>query len=68
MAAGVTRVTEELPERWSVILWRQEALERAGYPTLAAMRLAEETTIDLHLACELLHRGATVEQALEILL
>lgn len=58
-----------LPERWSVILWRQEELERAGYPTLAAMQLAERTTtVDLHRACELLERGATVDQALEILL
>ena len=68
MAAGVTRVTEELPERWSVVLWRQEALERAGYPTLAAMHLAEDTSVDLHRACELLERGCTVETALEILL
>ena len=57
-----------LPERWRVLLHRQEALEEAGYPLLVAMRLAEQPEIDLHEACELLERGATTEQAIRILL
>lgn len=67
MAAGVPRVAEGLPEGWRVILWRQEELERAGYPTLSAMELAERRDVDLHEACALLARGATVELAMAIL-
>jgi hypothetical protein len=62
------RPVDELPERWSVILWRQEELERAGWPAALALDLAERSEVDLHEACELLHRGAPVELALEILL
>jgi hypothetical protein len=62
------RPVDELPERWNVILWRQEELERAGWPAALALDLAERTDVDLHRACELLRRGATVELALEILL
>jgi len=57
-----------LPDKWKTILWRQEELERAGYPTLPAMALAERHDIDLHDACELVRSGATPEQALAILL
>ena len=57
-----------LPESWSVLLHRQRTLETAGYPVDWAMYLAELTDIDLHLACDLLKRGATLDQALGILL
>jgi len=57
----------ELSEPWSVILWRQAELERAGWPPVLALELADRTEVDLHLACELLRRGASVELALEIL-
>lgn len=58
---------EELPEHWKVVLWRQEELERAGYPVLAAMQLAESSHVDLHAAIALLKHGATVDEALRIL-
>ena len=68
MAAGVPRVAEELPERENVIQWRQKMLERAGYPAVVAAGLAERVEVDLHLACELLERGSSVELALDIIL
>jgi hypothetical protein len=57
----------ELPEVWRVLLWRQEELERAGYPVHVAMDLAENAAVDLHAAVELLKHGATVQEALRIL-
>lgn len=48
--------------------WRFEQLERAGYPVEIAITLSARSDVDLHLACELLRRGATVQQALRILL
>ena len=48
--------------------WRQEALERGGYPPDAARALAGRHEIDLHRAVELLQRGCPVETALKILL
>jgi len=38
----------------------------AGYPILAAIRLAH-MPVDLHQACDLLKRGASVPEALRIL-
>ncbi len=67
MAPRVARVTEDLPEPWSVILWRQEELERAGYPATIALEIAERRDVDLHDACELLRRGCAVDVAVEIL-
>ena len=58
---------DELPEPWRVLLWRQEELERGGYPVLAAMELAENRDVDLHQAVELLERGCPVDWALQIL-
>jgi len=57
----------ELPEPWHTILWRQEELERAGYPTTIALELADRRDVDLHDACALLNRGATLDQAMRIL-
>ena len=50
-----------------VLNWRYEELERAGYPTDIAIALAERFDVDLHVACELLARGATMHEALRIL-
>lgn len=61
-----TAIQEDLSEPWRVLLWRQEELERAGYPVHIAMELAE-SKIDLHVACGLLERGATVDEAIRIL-
>ena len=51
----------------SIVLWRYERLEDAGYPTDIAVMLAERGGVDLHVACELLERGATLHEALRIL-
>lgn len=51
-----------------VLNWRYEELERAGYPVPAAITLSARSDVDLHRACELLRHGATVQQALRILL
>jgi hypothetical protein len=48
--------------------WRSEELERAGYGTRAAGRLAARHDIDLHLAVGLLDRGCSPELAIKILL
>jgi len=50
-----------------IVSWRFDALERAGYPTDIAVMLAERGDVDLHAACELLERGATIHLALQIL-
>jgi hypothetical protein len=47
--------------------WRYDQLRRAGYPQTAALVLAESRDVDLHEACDLLRRGATVEEAVAIL-
>lgn len=52
---------------FNVLSWRYEELERAGYPVDIAVMLAERSDVDLHLACRLLDRGATVHEALRIL-
>lgn len=64
MSTDVQDVTEiERVERW-----RQEELERAGYPREAAARIARRHDIDLHAAASLLERGCPPEVALQILL
>ncbi len=50
-----------------VLSWRYEQLERAGYPVLVALELAENPGVDLHRACEMLGNGASVEDAVRIL-
>lgn len=50
-----------------IVSWRFDCLEDAGYPTDIAVMLAERGDVDLHAACELLARGATIHQALSIL-
>lgn len=51
----------------AVVSWRYEVLIRAGYPSGAAVRIAE-SGVDLHDAVELLSRGCPVTRAVEILL
>ena len=51
-----------------VVAWRYEQLTDAGYPSDIAVVLAERSDIDWHGACELLERGATIHEALRILL
>jgi hypothetical protein len=51
-----------------VVTWRFEQLEQAGYAEMAALAIAVDTAIDLHLACELLRRGCPQAVALEIIL
>ena len=48
--------------------WRTEELERAGYGTRSAERLATRHDIDLHLAVGLLEQGCSPELAIKILL
>jgi hypothetical protein len=48
--------------------WRHEELERAGYDPESALVLAASHDVDLRSAVNLLHRGCTVDLALQILL
>jgi hypothetical protein len=61
---------DETPARIAdldVVSWRYERLEEAGYPVDVAIALAERGDVDLHLAVELLERGASLEAAIRIL-
>ena len=51
----------------SVVQWRLETLERAGYDHEQAERLARSDA-DLHRAVGLLHQGCSAELALAILI
>jgi len=48
--------------------WRSEELERAGYGTRAALKLAARHDVDLHLAVGLLDQGCSPKLAAKILL
>ena len=50
----------------AVFAWRLEELQRAGYGEYATM-LAEDHTIDLHVACDLRKQGCPEETAYRIL-
>lgn len=50
-----------------VVSWRYEELERAGYPVDVSITLSAMADVNLHVACDLLKAGATVQQALRIL-
>ena len=54
-------------ERETVTSWRIERLAAAGYPADAALVLALDREVDLHLAVSLLERGCPPDTALEIL-
>lgn len=51
-----------------VVNWRFEQLEDAGYPIDVALALAGNPDVDLHGAVDLISSGASVHQALLILL
>lgn len=64
-----TAQTEAPPGAFSSVLsWRREQLEAAGYPLEEARLLAERTDVDLHRAADLLRSGCPRELALRILL
>jgi hypothetical protein len=51
-----------------VVEWRVEELERAGYASADAERLAADLSVDLHQAVRLLERGCPPDTAVRILL
>ncbi|HLG07994.1 MAG TPA: hypothetical protein VI409_04895 [Gaiellaceae bacterium] len=57
-----------LGEADRVLLWRAEALDKAGYDDEAVLQLALGRDVDLHQAVDLLSRGCPSETALRILL
>ena len=65
---AATETVAESEEQDRLIAWRREELERAGYDKRAALALALETSVDLHLAVDLLRRGCPQQTALRILL
>lgn len=66
---AVARVlTEPENESFRLFDWRRDELERAGYPRPVASMLADNPSVDLERARSLIAKGATVEQAVEILL
>lgn len=60
-------LTHHAQELYQLPQWRYDDLRRAGYSPNPAAMLAKRFAVDLHEACGLLERGATVEQALAIL-
>jgi hypothetical protein len=54
-------------ERDTVTSWRVERLLAAGYDGEAALVLALDRDVDLHLAVSLLERGCPADVALQIL-
>ena len=52
----------------AVVRWRMMVLLRAGYVWDDALELAIETSVDLHLAADLVTRGCASETARRILL
>ena len=59
--------TEEEPDRDRVTQWRIERLLDAGYTRESALLIGHDTSIDLHLAVELLEHGCPMDAALQIL-
>jgi hypothetical protein len=55
-------------ERTRVTAWRVERLLSAGYDGEAALVLALDRDVDLHLAVSLLERGCPPDTALQILI
>jgi hypothetical protein len=71
-AAAATTVAEELPvedlEYRKLLDWRIDYLMRAGYDAEAAVLIAKNLSVDLHLAGDLLEDGCEITTALLILL
>ncbi len=69
MAAVTTQVfLADETERERVIRWRVEQLSKVGYSWPAAMVIAANTQVDLHLAVGLVQNGCRPEVAVRILL
>jgi hypothetical protein len=67
MAAA--ELTQQITEGERVQAWRQEELERAGYPRELAQELAERIDVDLHTAVALVReQGCAPDIAARILL
>jgi hypothetical protein len=67
MTAAETTLDRET-EAGRVVDWRRAALERAGYDTSSASKIAARADVDLHYAVDLLRSGCPAETALQILL
>jgi len=69
-ASSVTTATAtaQLDADHQVTRWRASELERAGYSSDGAAKLAPWAYIDLHLAVDIMKQGCPEETALEILL
>jgi hypothetical protein len=69
MPVRITVLAGDEPEvqDLGVLSWRYEELGRAGYPPDVAIMLSSRPDVDLHVACDLLGKGATVHEALRIL-
>ena len=63
----LTAPTRAERERDTVTSWRVEQLVAAGYDGEAALVLALDRDVDLHLAVSLLQRGCSPDVALQIL-
>ena len=50
-----------------VLTWRRDELVRAGYGKRAALAIALDATIDLHVAIDLIRQGCPERTALRIL-
>lgn len=59
--------TRSALERETITSWRIERLVGAGYSEDAALVLALDREVDLHLAVSLLERGCPPDTALQIL-
>ena len=66
MDATQLQIIETEEER--VVDWREQELLRAGYPAVAARRLARRHDVDLHGAVDLIRAGCAPELAVRILL
>lgn len=62
-----TPIAPSRAERERVTSWRVERLTEAGYGAEAALVLALDRDVDLHLAVSLLERGCPADTALAIL-
>jgi hypothetical protein len=64
---GTATTNERAATVQQVVAWRYDELRRAGYAEEAALELAQEHGVDLHVAVELIRRGCPHETALQIL-
>lgn len=55
-------------EQDRIMSWRFEEFRRAGYSEEAALIMAIDPEVDLHVATDLIRRGCSFDTALQILL